>query len=154
MRHFYFSREMMYIIDMSKLADDSYCFVCGPKNTRGFQLKFRAGPDTRSLFSEVTFPAEFQGWKGIVHGGLVATVLDEIMVKCADYNGYTCMTAELQVRYRKPVKVSEKYRLTAVVEPGDRRLVQATARLADSRDLTVAEARGRLFVMVSGGKEG
>ena len=103
--------------------------------------------------STVCFGPEFQGWKGIVHGGLVAAVLDEIMVKCAEFAGQPCVTAEIRVHYKKPVRVLNEYRFTARITGGRQKLITAESEMIDSEGRPVASAEGKLFVVKKQEKE-
>ncbi|HSQ59356.1 MAG TPA: PaaI family thioesterase, partial [Acidobacteriota bacterium] len=62
------------------LDDDAYCFCCGPENPIGLKLTFEETSEGR-MRTLWTPRKEHQGFKDIVHGGLVATVLDEVMVR-------------------------------------------------------------------------
>jgi acyl-coenzyme A thioesterase PaaI-like protein len=90
-----------------KVTDDGMCYVCGKKNLAGLRLDF-SHPQPGRLVSEVTFEKIHQGYKNIVHGGLVAAVLDEMMVNLAWLEGFPAMTAQLTVRLKKAVPVGQK----------------------------------------------
>lgn len=86
---------------------DSKCFACGEDNPIGLKLKFeQLGEDTvRTSF----VPEEnYQSWPGIMHGGLTATIADEVMGRCVNMLGYAGMTARLELRYRKAAPLGEK----------------------------------------------
>lgn len=79
------------------------CFVCGPQNAIGLHLTFHlADGITRSEF--VPQP-EHQGYDGVVHGGILAAVLDDAMANCLWLRGIAVVTAKMAVRYREPVQV-------------------------------------------------
>lgn len=85
--------------------DDSMCFACSPRNPIGLKLVFEQDGDTcRTRF---TAGPEHQGWSGVVHGGLVATLLDEVMAQWLWVRGITTMTAEMTTRFSKAVPVGE-----------------------------------------------
>ncbi len=108
---------------MHALPHTHSCFVCGDANPLGLHLRFHT--DGRIVRAEFTPRPEHIGFQGVVHGGLIATLLDEIMVwACAVGAGQFAFCAELTVRYRQPLRPG----VTAV----------ATAELANNR-------RGRLF---------
>ncbi len=89
------------------LEDDRMCYVCGLKNSKGFRLKFQH-PARGRLTAVVTFSKEHQGFKNIVHGGMMAMILDEMMVNLAWKEGIPAVTAELNVRLKKPARIGEK----------------------------------------------
>ena len=84
------------------VRDERTCFICGEKNPIGLKLRLRTDPERGESAADVTFPADFQGWSGIVHGGLVASVLDEALIYAAGAKGHTCVTGEISVRCGKP----------------------------------------------------
>lgn len=128
---------------MSKpiLEDNHYCFVCGEKNPLGLKLQFHH-PEKGLLRSEVTFKPEHQGYRGIVHGGLVATVLDEMMVNLAWIEQTPAVTAELTTRILKPVPVGEPVALEGRLEKGGEKILymQAVARSFSGEILAQAQA--------------
>jgi uncharacterized protein (TIGR00369 family) len=125
--------------------DDQNCFVCGEKNPAGLRLEFREGDSEHEVVTEIIFPAHLQGWQGTVHGGLLATVLDEIMIKAAKAIGSTCVTAEITVKYRKPAATGVSYHVSGRVLASHGRLVTAESRLCDSTGQILAQATGKLF---------
>jgi hypothetical protein len=80
-----------------ELSDDSMCFCCGSRNPDGLGLEFSF--DGREVRTSVSFPKKFQGYRDIVHGGLLSTVLDEVMVTLLIKMGHLAATAEpIEVR--------------------------------------------------------
>jgi len=101
----------------NKQPNSANCFVCGRDNVNGLGLTFyEVGPD--EVMVEVVIPSHFEGYPGIVHGGIVASVLDEIAGRAAlvGEHEHFRLTAKLEVRYRKPVPSGELLRLRGVVE--------------------------------------
>lgn len=84
-----------------QLTDDRRCFACGPDNERGLRMTFEYGDGMAR--SRITPRAEFGGWSAIMHGGIVATLLDEAMAHAAIAAGVRAVTARIEVRFRKPV---------------------------------------------------
>ncbi|HEX2979072.1 MAG TPA: PaaI family thioesterase [Anaerolineaceae bacterium] len=94
---------------MIKQASARRCFVCGVENEHGLGLKFyETGPG--EVIAEVTVPEHFQGYPGVVHGGIVASMLDEVAGRTlmGDVSPRFMVTARLTVRYRKPVPLGAK----------------------------------------------
>jgi uncharacterized protein (TIGR00369 family) len=101
----------------NKQPNSANCFVCGRENANGLGLTFyEVGPD--EVMVEVVIPSHFEGYPGIVHGGIVASMLDEIAGRAAlvGEHEHFRLTAKLEVRYRKPVPSGELLRLRGVVE--------------------------------------
>lgn len=98
-----------------ELEDDQMCYVCGLKNPVGLKLYFEQ-PEKGVLKSTVIFSKEHQGFKNIVHGGMMAMVLDEMMVNLAWKEGIPAVTAELNVRLKKAAKIGQKIHLEGHLE--------------------------------------
>lgn len=130
---------------MSEFNDDQNCFVCGKKNKVGLQLEFSHNDANGWIESPVAFPVQFQGWRSTVHGGLLATVLDETMIKAAGAAGIKCVTAEITVKFRKPVMTGEPCLVSARTLETRGRIVFAEGRICDAQDRVLAQATGKLF---------
>ena len=120
------------------LKDDGACFACGERNPIGLRLTFAwQGEEYRTQF---TVRPEHAGWAGIAHGGLIATVLDEVMARLLWEKGHQALTAKLEVRFHRPVGIGESLAVSGRITRASPRLVEtrAQARAADG-DL-VAEA--------------
>ncbi|MEN6561447.1 MAG: PaaI family thioesterase [Acidobacteriota bacterium] len=125
--------------------DARACFICGEKNPIGLKLRLRADPGRGESSAEVTFPGEFQGWEGVVHGGLVAAVLDEALIYAAGAKGLKCVTGEITVRFVKPASTGVTYSLVGRCVEDKGRIVLAESRLVDAEGQEIARASGKLF---------
>jgi acyl-coenzyme A thioesterase PaaI-like protein len=127
----------------AKQPNSKHCFGCGVDNANGLAMAFyEVGPG--HVACEITVPEHFQGYPGVVHGGVVATMLDEIANRAAligDHSRMT-MTAKLTTRYRKPVPVGELLKIEGWLERDRGRFVMAKGeiRLADGSLAAEAEA--------------
>lgn len=131
-------------MDSIELADDGYCFACGKKNNYGLKLSFNYS-DGR-LTSEFTPSKIHQGYKDIIHGGIITTVLDEAMIQAAIARGINPVTAEINVRFKKPLMADEKTIVEAEIKRLGSRLIDAQARLLKYSDGSViAEASAKLI---------
>ncbi len=86
-----------------------HCVVCGADNPRGLQLEFQGGPngvDAAWIPTE-----EWESFQGIVHGGIITTVLDEAMSKAVIARNWEALTVDLRVRFRGRVTPGEKLRV-------------------------------------------
>lgn len=129
---------------MDGFLDDQGCFVCGRMNPGGLQVAFQPCVPGLGAEGEVTFPAHLQGWKGTVHGGMLATILDEAMIKAASAAGIKCATGELNVRFKRPAATGVPYRVTGRVVEVHGRVVKAEGVLRDAAGQVHAEASGKL----------
>ncbi len=128
---------------MINLADDGYCFVCGPENPAGLRLGFSF--DGEKITARFVPRREHQGYVNIVHGGIISTLLDEAMVKLAIAMGMPAVTARLNIRLRRPLKVGEEITVTAEITQDTRKVLTAYAT-AVTRDKTlVADATAKML---------
>jgi uncharacterized protein (TIGR00369 family) len=92
------------ISSMNKQPNSDYCFVCGRKNEHGLYMTFFDDGEGE-VCSEFTVPDDYQGYPGVVHGGVVAAMLDEVVGRVAmigDHHHFM-MSVKLEIKYRKPV---------------------------------------------------
>jgi acyl-coenzyme A thioesterase PaaI-like protein len=128
------------------LEDDGMCYACGKKNEKGLHLEFSFSEQGKSV--ETTFlPSDMhQGWKGVVHGGIIATIMDEAMAKLVHFLGYHAVTASLDVRFKDVAKTLESLKVKAEITKLTKRIV-FTKAIANRRDgKVIAEARAKLMV--------
>ncbi len=112
------------------------CFVCGKNNPNGLQLSFEIDREKQTLKSTFVASQTFQGWDGIVHGGIISTLLDEAMAKLIYELGYQAVTASLEVRFKKPAPILEPLSIYGEITEVSKRLIRAKARVA-KKDGTV-----------------
>ena len=86
---------------------DAKCFACGKDNPESLKMKFYT--DEESVFSRLTVPENKRGWDQLVHGGIISTILDEIMAWTAMYMMKdVVMTKNLAVKYLRPVYIEKQ----------------------------------------------
>lgn len=110
-----------------KLTDDQYCFACGTLNPIGLHMEvsFR----DNKAFSRLALKREFQGWSDIVHGGVMATILDEIMAHAVLHYVGQAVTTSLEVTYRAPLHVGEEFEVIGYVAEQKSRAAVAKAEI-------------------------
>lgn len=130
---------------MRTLPHTLSCFVCGEANPIGLRLEFQT--DGRVVTTRFTPRAEHVGFKGVVHGGLIATLLDEVMVwACAVHERKFAVCAELDVRFLKPLGPGDNVVVTGrVVASRKGKIFDAEAILIDKAGNSVATAKGKYF---------
>jgi len=128
---------------MQPLPHTRSCFVCGEANPLGLQLRFET--DGRLVHAKFSPRPEHSGLKGVVHGGLIATILDEIMVwACAVQTRRFVFCAELQVRFLHPMRPGSDVALTGeLVANRKGRILETRGSAADASGLRLAEATGK-----------
>jgi uncharacterized protein (TIGR00369 family) len=123
------------------------CFGCGQGNENGLRLDFLLADDG----SVVSFPivaSAFEGHPGYLHGGIIATLLDEAMSKAVRATGSTSMTRNIEIDYLRPVPSETPLRLEGRVVRNEPRKHWAEARILNENGRMLAEAKG-LFIEVS-----
>jgi uncharacterized protein (TIGR00369 family) len=119
-----------------------HCFVCGAHNPHGLQLRFRGEPG--GVRAEFRPRAAHAGYTGIVHGGVVASALDEIMFWAAAYAGRQFyLSAEMNIRWSRKVVVDQAYRLVGRQVRQQRRVCFTAAELLDENHHACASATGK-----------
>ena len=121
-----------------------YCWICGEKNPGGLQLKFDLNKDERTIQTSFIPTETYQGYDGIVHGGVLSALLDEAMAKLAFELGYNAVTATLSVRFKSLAKVREKLTIRGEIIQASRRLVLAQATIHGEEGTLVAEGESKL----------
>ena len=113
-----------------KFETDGKCFVCGVKNPNGLKLSFEIDKQKQTLKTTFVASPTFQGWDGIVHGGIISTLLDEAMAKLVYELGFQAITASLEIRFKKPAPILEPLRVYGTISEVNKRLIRAKAHVA------------------------
>ena len=124
---------------------DGHCFACGPKSEIGLRLVFGLA-DGGGVRANVTLAKPYQGWVGVAHGGIVATLLDEGMAHAAGAAGYRGVTGEIKVRFRKPVPIGEPLAVEGNVLWHRGRVLGVEARVLDATGTMLASGEGRFVI--------
>jgi len=111
-----------------RARSQSACFVCGQDNPQGLRLRFER-QDTGEMAASWTPDSNWEGFRGIVHGGVVSTVLDEAMSKAVAAAGNEALTTELRIRFRRHVSSGATFLVRGWVTSRNRRLIGAEATL-------------------------
>jgi uncharacterized protein (TIGR00369 family) len=118
------------------------CFVCGVENPVGLHLRFyQSRPG--EVVADITVAEKFQGYPGIVHGGVVAAMLDEAAGRSQMGTGDDprfMFTARLNIRYRKNVPIGQPLRLVGVAGETKSRTAEARGAIYDQNGTMLAEA--------------
>jgi uncharacterized protein (TIGR00369 family) len=122
------------------------CFGCGPANQNGMHLEFFRAEDG-SLVSFSIIPGTFEGPPGYLHGGIIATLLDEAMSKAVRAQGSISMTRKIEIEYLRPVPSGSPIRIEGRVVRNEPRKHWAEARILNEGGTVLAEAKG-LFIEV------
>ena len=125
------------------LKDLGICFACGKANPHGLRLDIRKTAEGVEL--DYAVPKRYCGWQDIVHGGIVATILDELCAWACTAAGGNAVTAELTVRFRQPLRVGQRFHGTGRVNDERGKLTLAESRLTDESGMVIAEATAKMM---------
>lgn len=121
-----------------------HCFACGSLNVHGLRLELHAEADT--CWTELAIPDRFQGWEGIAHGGILCTILDEVMAWALVDHDIWGLTARMQVDFKRPVPIGLPIRAEGRVVEARRRLVTAAGVILDPASATVLATAQATYV--------
>lgn len=123
------------------------CFGCGRLNQHGLRLSFF--PHERGGVQASFTPARrFEGYDGMVHGGVISAVLDEVMAWSLYRHETWAVTGELTVRYRAPVRVGEPTRAIGWLVSRRGRRIEMAGELLRVSDATLLARASAVFVTV------
>ena len=121
------------------------CFVCGPGNPHGLGVQFRLDGDVCK--AEFVPTETYTGYNGIVHGGILFCLLDDVMANWLFLKGERCFTARADVRYRQPLPVGTAVRMEGRLLRRKGRVAQIEGKvLRQDNDTVVGEATGSFMV--------
>ena len=105
-------------------------FCLWRKESKGLRLTFEIDKEKQTLKTTFIASPTFQGWDGIVHGGIISTLLDEAMAKLIYELGYQAVTASLEIKFKKPAPILEPLRVYGQIAEVSKRLIRAKAHVA------------------------
>ena len=106
------------------------CFACGTLNEHGLGLTIHV--ERARSWTELELDGRFEGWEGIAHGGILCTILDEVMAWALVGEDNWGVTARMSVEFRKPASVGTLLRAEGWVTRSRRRLVETEARIVEA----------------------
>jgi len=127
--------------DLTKQPNSQKCFVCGMENSIGLRQSFYQD-STGRVVATFTPRDEHQGYPGLLHGGIAATLLDEVMGRAAIAKGLWLMTIRMEVHYERMVPLDQPLTVVGEIVRETRRLVEAKGeiRLSDGNVAVTAKA--------------
>lgn len=127
----------------SKFLMDNKCFACGTENPIGMHLSIKE--DENGVYAPIRLNNLFQGYQQVIHGGIVSTILDEMAVWASFKKGHKAVTAEMNVRIKKPMLADNEYIASGKVLNVKHKLVLAQAEIKDIDNNLVACAEVKLI---------
>lgn len=131
---------------MKKQPNSRNCFVCGISNSIGLKLKIYSHDDG-SISSSFNAPDQFQGYPGVLHGGIVASILDEISGRALLTDVLVprfMFTGKLEVKYRKNVPINQPLTAIGKIIKIKGKYAEGWAGLYNSKNELLAEAKSIL----------
>ncbi len=127
---------------MKRQVNSRMCFVCGMENPIGLKVVF--GEEDKRVWAEFTPKEEHQGWPGVLHGGLVCTLLDEVMARAFffDQEEHWMVTAKREVQYVKPVPLEQPLTLVGGITKTGSRMIEAWGEIRLSDGSLAAKSKG------------
>lgn len=129
--------------DPDKLNDESTyqrCFACGSRNESGLKLVFRR--DGNRIVADFHPAERYQGFPGVLHGGVLATLLDETMGRTGALRREWLMTGKLDIRYRRPAPIDQPLRIWGEIARERNGAIDAIGAVELMDGTVVADARG------------
>ena len=130
-----------------EFRNDDHCFACGKQNPIGLKLEFIMG-DNDVIRGTFCPNRVHQGYDGIVHGGILATLVDESMAQLLKHKGVMAVTATLEMKYRRPALVGEMLRIEARPIEIREKTFRIEAKLENAKNEVVAEGNA-LFMRIT-----
>ena len=127
----------------SEFFMDNSCFACCVDNDNGLKLKITECSE--GVCTTFVAPSWTQGYKDTVHGGIIATILDEMAAWAAFKKGHKSVTGELLVRIKNPMKTGSEYTAKAKVVQVKHRLIRAESSIVDQNEELIALASVKLI---------
>ncbi|UCC40901.1 MAG: PaaI family thioesterase [Candidatus Aminicenantes bacterium] len=121
----------------------SKCFVCGDKNDMCLKVDFfHDGEKARAEYHPTP---RFEGYKEILHGGIISALLDEVMIKAIIAKGIFSLTSRIDIRFKNFARIGEKLLLEGRIKEDRRRLILAEGKAFKQEGEVIAAARGTYF---------
>lgn len=121
---------------------DSNCFACGKDNPIGLHLEVESRDGVARV--EFTPTSWYEGYSGYIHGGIISALLDEVMVWAAKSLGIKAVTAEIAVRFKKPVLIDKLITIEGKITDKNKKLLYGEACIYNEENKVLATATGKL----------
>lgn len=121
------------------------CFACGSKNKKGLKLKFFQENDHAVAMFDC--PRDYEGYSGLIHGGIIALLMDEAMAHAIINQGLIAVTAQMHTHYRNPMKTGSKVKVRAWIKAAKTRTIQTAAQIENPDGSIVASAEA-IYIVV------
>ena len=128
-----------------------HCFACGTLNEQGMGLVLHVEP--RRCWTDLSLEQRFEGWDGIAHGGILCTILDEVMAWSLVGEDNWGLTARINVEFKRPVAIGCPIRAEGWITRSRRRLIDTAGHILDARTGDVLATGTGLYVAADEGRK-
>lgn len=129
------------------LLKDNTCFVCGKENKDGMHIKVELDEEQLQARTVLKVNDKYNGWMGITHGGIISTLLDEMSVYAAGQGKKHVVTAELSVKFKKPLPTEKLVTFEAKVDTVRHPIITVNAKAYDENNV-YATSKAKIFHVV------
>lgn len=119
------------------------CIACSLTNTNGLHLKFDVADD-KSVKADFQYNKVFEGYPGILHGGIISSILDSAMCNCMFARGKAAVTAEMTIKFRHPVVTCRKATVSAKITHFSHSLYLLESEVIQNEEVKVT-AKGKFY---------
>ncbi len=124
---------------------DSWCFACGSQNPIGLHLEFQEVNDTYQ--TQFIGKREHQSYDGILHGGIISTLLDEVTTRYIYVKGMHAVTARLEIRYRRPTPIDEPLTIIGQINKVRGKMYELSGKIQLADGTVTAEGKSTVIVL-------
>jgi uncharacterized protein (TIGR00369 family) len=128
---------------MKAIPNYPNCFVCGDKNKTGLKVVFFY--ENGKSKAQYTPTREFEGYKDILHGGILSALLDEVMIYSLIAKGFITVTVQMEVQFKKPAKIGETLILEGQLTEDKGKLLITEGKVFKQDGTIIAQAKGKFF---------
>jgi uncharacterized protein (TIGR00369 family) len=128
---------------MTKFRDYPNCFICGKDNPIGLKIEFEMKDG--KVTGEYTPIRHFEGYKDILHGGIISSLLDEVMAYAVFTQGLVAVTTHMEVTFRKAAKIGEKLLLEGCIADDRGRFIFVEGQITNQKGEIVATGKAKFF---------
>lgn len=137
-------------MEQNEIKRGEWCFGCGPQNPIGLKLQFWEQDEI--YITNFTGQNIHQGYDGIMHGGIVSTLLDEIMARYIHEKGMDAVTAKLEIRYIKPTPIHIPLLIKGRIIRNKGRLFELEGSIELPDGTVTAEGKAKVFLLSDSSK--
>jgi len=135
------------LLEQTRQAFHRQCVICGQGAHRGLGLRFFLC-ENGEVQAEFECPEIYQGYEGLLHGGIISSLLDSAMTNCLFAHGIVAVTAEIKVRFCHPIELGKKLHVQASIQQVQSPLYILNAHITQERRIK-AKGSGK-FVLKPG----